>query len=219
MTRRLILLLTTFVLVLSACAAVNDTTSAQGESAFALTPTSIAAAPSGTAQGAGDGSTSEGIEVHGSWTIEVRNPDGSQAEYREFENALTPVGSELLANILTSALSPGRWFLTFSGINGPCNPAVCVVAVSPVSGIQGVYDNGNIDGNLIGFSLEGSYLVDSDGEIGVVSTRLGVCASGVAPAACTETSDFRGFTVKGLDPDIPVGANQTVYIKVEISFS
>ena len=30
----------------------------------------------------------QGIKVHGHWTIEVRNPDGSVATHREFENSL-----------------------------------------------------------------------------------------------------------------------------------
>ena len=32
----------------------------------------------------------EGIKVHGHWTIEVRNPDGSLARHVEFENSLDP---------------------------------------------------------------------------------------------------------------------------------
>jgi hypothetical protein len=52
---------------------------------------------------------SDGIKVHGHWTIEVRNPDGTLAKHSEFENSLaTP-----------SAFGPGEtrihfpscWFL------------------------------------------------------------------------------------------------------------
>src|SRR2546423_15522419 len=35
----------------------------------------------------------EGIKVHGHWTIEVRNPDGTLVTHREFENALTSLGA------------------------------------------------------------------------------------------------------------------------------
>src|SRR5437879_3747133 len=39
----------------------------------------VAAAPAGGPQ--------EGIQVHGAWTIDVREPDGTLVEHREFENA------------------------------------------------------------------------------------------------------------------------------------
>src|SRR5574341_1058320 len=42
----------------------------------------------------------EGIQVHGDWVIEVRNADGSMAERREFENALTSAGSQYLDLVL-----------------------------------------------------------------------------------------------------------------------
>src|SRR5438034_4820551 len=37
----------------------------------------------------------EGIQVHGHWTIEVREPDGTRVSYDEFDNALAspPVGN------------------------------------------------------------------------------------------------------------------------------
>src|SRR3989304_7849966 len=42
----------------------------------------------------------EGIQVHGDWVIEVRHPDGSLAERREFQNALTQTGQLLLTGTL-----------------------------------------------------------------------------------------------------------------------
>ena len=36
------------------------------------------------------GGMGEGIKVHGRWTIEVRNPDGSLASRHEFQNDLYP---------------------------------------------------------------------------------------------------------------------------------
>jgi hypothetical protein len=43
------------------------------------------------------GAQKEGIKVHGHWTIDVRNPDGTLATHNEFENALTPGGANILA--------------------------------------------------------------------------------------------------------------------------
>ena len=50
----------------------------------------------------GDG-TSEGIQVHGDWVIEVSDPDGNLVERREFRNALAVGpghGGALVANLL-----------------------------------------------------------------------------------------------------------------------
>ena len=41
------------------------------------------------------GSGSEGIKVHGDWTVEVRNPDGSLAVKRQFANKF--IGQQLVA--------------------------------------------------------------------------------------------------------------------------
>ena len=60
----------------------------------------------------------EGIKVHGHWTIEVRNPDGTLVTRREFENALTPFGAVSLAGIFVRALIPGQWRITLEG-SGP----------------------------------------------------------------------------------------------------
>src|ERR1700747_3718133 len=50
------------------------------------------------------GGQHEGIKVHGHWTIEVRNPDGSLTRHVEFENSLDP-----------GATLPGQPVLTIPG--------------------------------------------------------------------------------------------------------
>src|SRR6476660_2101480 len=42
------------------------------------------------------GGPKEGIKVHGHWTIDVRNADGTLATHREFENALQISGAKVL---------------------------------------------------------------------------------------------------------------------------
>ena len=49
------------------------------------------------------GSGPEGIKVHGNWTVEVTNPDGSLATTRKFSNYITEDGREVLARLLTHA--------------------------------------------------------------------------------------------------------------------
>jgi hypothetical protein len=76
------------------------------------------------------GGPQEGIKVHGHWIIEVRNPDGSLAERREFDNALTQSGRNLLLSYLGRFWSVGGWAIVLgSGTanSGPFNgPAPCI---------------------------------------------------------------------------------------------
>jgi len=44
---------------------------------------------------------SEGIKIHGSWTVIVTNPDGSVAQELMFENALDGEGKAMLNSLLT----------------------------------------------------------------------------------------------------------------------
>lgn len=58
-------------------------------------PSSVAAAPRNAEQSPASGMNT-GIRVHGHWTIDVLNHDGTLAKHVEFENALTLVGAEAL---------------------------------------------------------------------------------------------------------------------------
>ena len=50
------------------------------------------------AASAPSGGLNTGIQIHGHWKIVVRNPDGTVATRREFENSLTYRGAFLLQN-------------------------------------------------------------------------------------------------------------------------
>jgi hypothetical protein len=52
------------------------------------------------------GSESEGIKVHGDWTVEVTNPDGSLATRKQFANAFK--GQHLVAGFLSYDLEVDR---------------------------------------------------------------------------------------------------------------
>jgi hypothetical protein len=66
--------------------------------------------------------TSEGIKVHGHWTIEVKNPDGKLVSHTEFENSLYNFdgisGAQLLAALLDRWVSAGGWFVVVSNASG-----------------------------------------------------------------------------------------------------
>lgn len=79
----------------------------------------------------GDG-RHEGIKVHGHWTIEVRNPDGSLVTHRELENSLH--SPNVLSVLLSGQAVAGPWSV-FIGANpsnsaqDPCPPSSYATSV------------------------------------------------------------------------------------------
>jgi hypothetical protein len=83
----------------------------------AKTTESKAASSAAPAKGA-----HEGIKVHGHWVIDVRNPDGTQAAHREFENSLAEVnGGNTLVAALSGSSAVGGWGISVSGSPSPCS--------------------------------------------------------------------------------------------------
>jgi hypothetical protein len=68
-----------------------------------------------------------GIKVHGHWTIDVLDRDGTLAKHVEFENGLTLIGAEALPAILGRTMTPGAWAigLGYSGATGTPGPGPC----------------------------------------------------------------------------------------------
>jgi len=69
---------------------------------------------------------SEGIKVHGHWVLQVKNPDGTLGERREFNNSLVTsggmmTGDQLLAALLSGNGSSGGMAIAF--ISGPTTTA------------------------------------------------------------------------------------------------
>jgi hypothetical protein len=85
----------------------------------------------------------EGIKVHGHWTIDVRNPDGSLARHVEFENGLQFSGVDLLPALLGRTASPGAWAIVLSSsfgsnVPGPCTGSTFI----EINGATGVISYG-----------------------------------------------------------------------------
>jgi len=69
--------------------------------------------------------TQEGIKVHGHWTIEVKNPDGTVVTHREFENSLVSnSGPGLLSAMLGGAVIPGSWSVVLADGGGLQNDVI-----------------------------------------------------------------------------------------------
>jgi hypothetical protein len=188
---------------------------------------SVAARPSGPAtpvtRSAGEEAASnepkkhggEGITVHGHWTIEAHNPDGTLASHVEFENSLsTPGGGDMmLALLLTGEASAADWAIVALGGGAP---AICstnaLANCDLVSSLTGPYGSIACGGsnactpglNLTyvpatpptsaGLQLQGNFTVVENGTIASVLTNFAVCTSGsasyvtVSPAACVASN-------------------------------
>lgn len=188
--------------------------------------------------GAGAQEAREGIQVHGDWVIEVRNPDGTLASRHEFKNALRPAGGDALARILARTWVPAAWSIVLAGSSSaPCvyngNPVACTI-VEPVLAV-GSGHSGHISNNLtiapapdVDYQnlnpyllrLSGSITAARAGDIGTVSTNLYACSGTSAPASCgTDFAGLAGFTSRTLPSPVPIAAGQIVQVMVTISFS
>jgi len=187
------------------------------------------------------GGAHEGIKVHGHWTIELRNPDGSIATHREFENSLVTPNS--LAYYLARGLTPGRWnvFIGASISSPSLDPCAGGTAIPPYTTPTCVITESDSHVASLGASnafptlsvsavgnggqqvqLTGSAKVPSNGQIMVVRTYQEVCTNTFSPSACNGTnagSSIGGFTAASVTPTINVSAGQTIAVTVVISFS
>jgi hypothetical protein len=171
----------------------------------------------------GDGKH-EGIKVHGHWTIEVKNPDGTVVTHREFENSL--VQTNLLSSILSRNASVGYWAiaLTGSGVTSP------YVVYEPIGlSTIGTYDEGlSVTTNGNNVVLTGA-TVPAFGSLGIstVQTFMGSCPPPSVASSCQAchftpdlvTTTVPVFTQATLSTPIQVLAGQTIAVMVVISFS
>lgn len=158
-----------------------------------------------SAKAKGSGGQQEGIKVHGHWSIDIRNPDGSLASHSEFENAMVDNG-QLLTGLLNGGTATG-WQIDLQGTLGSSN--------APCSGPPGcqVGTTKSIVTNSLGqqvFQLQGNVTANQDGRIERVATSH---------------ADLTGkpvtFTQKTLDPadQKAIVNGQIIQVTVGISFS
>jgi hypothetical protein len=153
----------------------------------------------------------EGIKVHGHWTIELRNPDGSIAGRHEFQNALVNQGAQVLATLLQSNSPRGLWIVqvgTATG-SGPCAPGsgICLLGEAGVPFNTAGTVSVSLTSNNQALKLSGSLTAGQDGDIGVVTTNQ-----------IAGNQSFV-FSQKTLPAPLHVVAGQTVAVSVVISFS
>ena len=175
----------------------------------------LATAPNGTG---------EGIAVHGHWTVEVTDPDGTTVSRTEFENALSSIGELALATFLSRSSPVGSWQIELADNvceNNSGTPTTCFITEDSFTQNQ-YFPNltvTRLDSTVV---LEGTAIVQRDDEISAVRTYVTVCLASTTPEDCdATTSPFPvfPFTATALSPAIPVVTGQIIDVRVEISFS
>lgn len=196
-------------LVLAALFAVMLSSSSAGRAQSSAT--SPAATPARTEQasqpaalgGRQPGGNHEGIQVHGHWTIEVRNPDGKLVSHTEFENALQPTGADALTGLLSGQYVSGGFEV---GISTSATPTIA----TPGSGLCGN------DGTCI-LQDSRTYLAGLD--CTPTEATAGQCGllTYTANASTTQgyTSDAAGFTLTGTVNNISNGGQIQSVASVE----
>jgi len=177
------------------------------------------------------GGQKEGIKVHGHWTIEVQNPDGTLVTRREFENALTPEGGTTLALVLGLKNTFGEWAIRLKGdtnANEPCAfqdlgsgqlvPIPCVVSQGNGDLKLDVPGSGENANKLV---ITGQATAQRSGNISTVQTDVGRCQMN-SPNCGGSGYRFTASPVRdvtGQPTTLPVTAGRIIQVTVIISFS
>jgi hypothetical protein len=170
-------------------------TAMAGVGASAVVPAANATEPAQTAtakpatEPAATNGQREGITVHGHWTIEVRNPDGTVATHREFENSLSAsTGPNLLAGLLSGNYVAGPWNIALRGTPGPCS-------TSPATGAPGIGQCSIIPSNAI--DLIGFFSPCSATPTQVTSGTQPYCYDNMTESLTGSGSLFTSLTMSG----------------------
>ena len=213
---------------LAAASAAQDKPPAPGATAVKQ-PTAA------TAEAQPTGGMGEGIKVHGHWTIDIKNPDGSLASHHEFENKLltgaSSLGNGLLVGLLGRGASSPGWIIQLGGylLNGnPCldDAGLLVPCQILEAGVADPHIDRSVSANLTlhfpvddvgrptgSLELSGSLTATRSSAIGSVFTR--------AYATVTSGTFRTTFVFSGTDLSAPVpfSEGQIVQVKVVFSFS
>ena len=173
----------------------------------------------------------EGINVHGHWTIEVRNPDGSLASRHEFENAIDAGGMWTLTTILTRKGTVQEWMVSLITTGTACPPSVSAAQCDITEPAPEHFGNTSYtltvsvpaSGDKV--ILNGSATASGTGQIIKVMSTLYYCSPDHATGTCamiTPTGQaplgFGAFTSAVPQP-ISVQAGQTINVTVSLGFS
>jgi hypothetical protein len=146
----------------------------------------------------------EGIGVHGHWTIEVKNPDGTLARHVEFENGLCiGSGDQLLAQMLGGGGAVGGWEIKLG------NPSIPTGTPGPACG--GVLDLG---GSLL-------FILEQNNDSGSTSGTCAAVHSAFSTIYCfptlnPPTTGGNSVSLSG-QFTVPTGSTQITAVGTEVS--
>jgi hypothetical protein len=182
------------------------------------------------------GAKPEGIKVHGHWVLEIRNPDGSVASRKEFENALAPGsgnGAYLISGLFNGTFTAGPWVAIVSvNTQNLQNPVLnlstaqtaggCAVAVSNGPCASSLQATINGAGQIV---LQGTTpAATASGVLQSVATNYLGCAPNISTQSCLGSSisgfSYGGFLTSATTPaGMSIQAGQDIAVTVTISFS
>jgi len=185
-----------------------------------------------------DDASHQGIKVHGHWIIDVKNPDGTLAQHRDFENSL--VGSNDILGFLYGSEVPSDFAIYFLGTTNPCNVAngyycdivhnLTVLPASARCGVDYCVTGLTITptfGNSPSLVLAGNMTATQAGNIIVVGTFIGICGTPTATktttSAATCAAGTNGYGYGALTQanitSVPITSGQIIQVSVTITFS
>lgn len=168
----------------------------------------------------------ESITVHGHWTIEVRDPDGSLVESREFDNALATGADQKLVDILGRNGHVGGWSMVLrssSAENSPWDVQNAYIVEELVYGSPYTATGTDVISDELVLSLPSaqpilvltaSAIASSEGEIIAVYTSFANIDSNL-----DEYGIPMAFTQTTLETSVNLLAGQHVLVTVEIGFA
>ncbi|GAC1322649.1 MAG: hypothetical protein NVSMB2_20050 [Chloroflexota bacterium] len=159
----------------------------------------------------------QGIQVHGRWSIDVRNPGGALSSHTEFDNALWAGQGDLaLASFLGRTNSLGLWDVTVDNAGSGAPYAFVQSHEPPASGNLTVTVPSANPGQVV---LQGSETATSTFTAVRVATGIQQCPVATTPGTNCAVG-YRAFTAHDLAaPGIAIVQGQSVMVKIVFSFS
>jgi hypothetical protein len=231
------------VAVLAVCALFSSSALAQGASTAArsevkTTAPSAARGPAAASRSAEEESAQtrqrpggEGVKVHGHWTVEVKNPDGSLVKHIEFENSLvgSGAGDMILAQLLSGEMVVADWAIVPNYQSGtplcntstnPCDivttttgafgSSVCAGGINVCTpGLTLSYVPYNASTSTgAGIQLQGSIVAAEGGSLVNVATRVAYCTASTASSSYLSTTPSQ--CLASTQNSLPTGDNLLV---------
>jgi len=165
---------------------------------------------------------SDGIQVHGHWTVTVTNPDGTVDAVHEFENEISAIGRPVITALLIGDTDVAEWNIDIRQqlpvVLGCVGVETFMTGATVLPG-SAYRDTGALNAPIkVSAACTVSGLASEDeGKIIEVGIRLKL-TSEIKYLSLTDITTPL-LTNHTLDPKIEVSENQSVSFNVSLSFS